>query len=42
MTVLAKSIVAFNEEILVRGYVLTNLMASMNKYWALVVSALLF
>ncbi len=35
-------IVAFNEEILVRGYVLTNLMASMNKYWALVVSALLF
>jgi membrane protease YdiL (CAAX protease family) len=35
-------IVAFNEEILVRGYVLTNLMASMNKYWALIVSALLF
>jgi len=36
------AIVAFNEEILVRGYVLTNLMASMNKYWALIVSALLF
>jgi len=35
-------IVAFNEEILVRGYVLTNLMASMNKYWALIVSALMF
>jgi len=35
-------IVAFNEEILVRGYVLTNLMASMNKYWALIVTALLF
>jgi len=35
-------IVAFNEEILVRGYVLSNLMASMNKYWALIVSALLF
>ena len=35
-------VVAFNEEILVRGYILTNLMASMNKYWALVVSALLF
>jgi membrane protease YdiL (CAAX protease family) len=36
------AIVAFNEEILVRGYILTNLMASMNKYWALIVSALLF
>lgn len=36
------AIVAFNEEILVRGYVLTNLMASINKYWALIVSALLF
>jgi membrane protease YdiL (CAAX protease family) len=35
-------VVAFNEEILVRGYILTNLMASMNKYWALIVSALLF
>ncbi|MEW6991904.1 lysostaphin resistance A-like protein [Colwelliaceae bacterium 6441] len=35
-------IVALNEEILVRGYVLTNLMASMNKYWALLVSALIF
>jgi len=36
------AVVALNEEILVRGYVLTNLMASMNKYWALIVSALLF
>lgn len=36
------TIVALNEEILVRGYVLKNLMASMNKYWALLVSALLF
>jgi len=36
------AVVAFNEEILVRGYILTNLMASMNKYWALIVSALLF
>jgi membrane protease YdiL (CAAX protease family) len=36
------AIVAFNEEILVRGYVLTNLMSSMSKYWALIVSALLF
>lgn len=35
-------IVSLNEEILVRGYVLKNLMASMNKYWALVASALLF
>jgi uncharacterized protein len=35
-------IVALNEEILVRGYMLTNLMDSMNKYLALVLSALLF
>jgi membrane protease YdiL (CAAX protease family) len=35
-------IVAFNEEILIRGYVLTNLMDSMNKYWALVASAMIF
>jgi membrane protease YdiL (CAAX protease family) len=35
-------IVAFNEEILIRGYVLTNLMDSMNKYWALVTSAVIF
>jgi membrane protease YdiL (CAAX protease family) len=35
-------IVTFNEEILIRGYVLTNLMDSMNKYWALVTSAVIF
>ena len=35
-------IVAFNEEILMRGYVLINLMDSMNKYAALVLSSLLF
>lgn len=35
-------IIALNEEILVRGYVLNNLMESMNKYWALVVSAAIF
>ncbi|MEZ4884930.1 MAG: type II CAAX endopeptidase family protein [Chitinophagales bacterium] len=35
-------IIALNEEILVRGYVLNNLMQSMNKYWALVVSAMIF
>jgi membrane protease YdiL (CAAX protease family) len=35
-------IVAFNEEILVRGYILINLMDSMNKYIALIVSSLLF
>ncbi len=34
--------VALFEEILVRGYVLTNLMASMNKYWALVASSVIF
>jgi len=35
-------VVALNEEILMRGYVLINLMDSMNKYIALVVSSLLF
>jgi len=35
-------IVAFNEEILIRGYILTNLMASMNKYWALIGSSIIF
>jgi membrane protease YdiL (CAAX protease family) len=34
--------VSINEEILIRGYVLNNLMFSFNKYIALVVSALLF
>lgn len=34
--------VAFTEELLMRGYILTNLMASMNKYLALAVSSLLF
>lgn len=36
------SLVALNEEILIRGYVLTNLMDSMNKYLALLVSSVLF
>jgi membrane protease YdiL (CAAX protease family) len=35
-------VVAFNEEILIRGYVLTNLMDSMNKYTALATSAVIF
>ncbi|MBB6236086.1 hypothetical protein HDC90_000692 [Pedobacter sp. AK013] len=34
--------VAFTEEILIRGYVLNNLMISMNKYWALGISAAIF
>jgi uncharacterized protein len=34
--------VALNEEILVRGYILNNLMSSMNKYWALLISATIF
>jgi membrane protease YdiL (CAAX protease family) len=34
--------VAFSEELLSRGYVLNNLMQSMNKAWALVVSSLMF
>ena len=35
-------IVAFNEEILIRGYMLLNLMDSANKYLALIISSLLF
>lgn len=35
-------LVAFSEELLMRGYVLTNLMGSMNKYAALMVSSGLF
>ncbi len=34
--------VALNEEIFVRGYILNNLMTSMNKYWALWISAVIF
>jgi len=36
------TLVAFTEELVLRGYVLTNLMGSMNKYHALLVSAVLF
>lgn len=35
-------LIALNEEVFVRGYILNNLMTSMNKYWALVVSATIF
>jgi len=35
-------IVAFNEEILMRGYILNNLMGSKNKYLALLISAVIF
>lgn len=35
-------IVAFNEEIFMRGYILNNLMTSKNKYIALLISALIF
>ena len=35
-------LIAFNEEILVRGYILSNFMESFNRYAALVLSALLF
>lgn len=34
--------VALTEELLVRGYVLSNLMDSMDKYWALVISSVIF
>lgn len=35
-------LISLNEEILVRGYVLNNLMLSMDKFWALLISALVF
>lgn len=35
-------IISLNEEIMVRGYVLNNLMQSMDKYWALIVSSMVF
>ncbi|MBU0694925.1 MAG: CPBP family intramembrane metalloprotease [Bacteroidetes bacterium] len=34
--------VAINEELLVRGYFLQNLEASLNKFWALIISSLIF
>ena len=36
------TIVAFNEEMLMRGYILNNLMSSTNKYLALLISAVIF
>jgi len=35
-------IVALNEEILCRGYILNNLMESMNPYWSLIISSAIF
>lgn len=35
-------LVSLNEEILVRGYILNNLLTKMNKYLALVISAIIF
>ena len=35
-------IVALNEEILCRGYILNNLMGSMNPYWSLIISSSIF
>lgn len=35
-------IVALNEEIFVRGYILNNLMTSMNRYFALILSSIIF
>ncbi|MDR0695038.1 MAG: CPBP family intramembrane metalloprotease [Prevotellaceae bacterium] len=34
--------ISFNEEILLRGYILNNFSRSMNKYWALLCSSLVF
>ena len=36
------TVVSLNEEIALRGYILNNLMESLNKYWALLISALAF
>ena len=36
------TIVALSEELLIRGYVLSNLMASCNKYLALIISSIIF
>ncbi len=36
------ALVSFAEEIVFRGYILNNLMQSVNKWWALVISALIF
>jgi len=35
-------LVALNEEVFLRGYILNNLMNSMNKFWALLISAIIF
>lgn len=42
INILFMLLVAFSEELLMRGYILTNLMGSMNKYGALAVSSSLF
>jgi membrane protease YdiL (CAAX protease family) len=42
MLTIAMILVAINEELYVRGYLLTNLMASTNKYVALLLSSLIF
>ena len=42
MSLLLFVVVALNEEILMRGYILNNLMDSINKYWALLISAMIF
>lgn len=42
LSLLLYFLVAFSEEILVRGYILSNLMGSTNKYFALIISSLIF
>jgi membrane protease YdiL (CAAX protease family) len=42
LSILLYFLVALSEEILIRGYVLTNLMGSTNKYFALAISSLIF
>lgn len=40
--ILLFSVVSVGEEILCRGYILNNLMSSINKYWALLITSVIF
>jgi len=42
ISIILFAIVAVNEEVMARGYLLRVLMESANKYWALIISALIF
>jgi membrane protease YdiL (CAAX protease family) len=42
INVLTFALVAFNEELLFRGYILSNLLGKMGRFWALTLSSVLF